>query len=304
VACPPQILSRPNSFLDKVLWSIPGQPFNSGTTVAVYALLVSEHFMGAIERYLKMRKSVLAAGALLLLFVTAAAADKDLSFGVSSDFYGKYIWRGQNISNRPVFQPGLNLSWRKLTLGIWGNMDLTNINGNSGDFSELDYSLGYSDDFPGVKGLSYSVGVIYYNFPGTAVPDTTEVYWGLGLDVLLNPTFTFYQDVDEAHGTYVNFGISHSIDGIAKIGDTPIGLEFGAGLGWANSPYDRYYWGVSGSKMQDLSFSVGFPVTVAGWSVKPSLNYVTLVSDSIRGTNAYSRGSDYFFGGVSLSKTF
>jgi len=252
-----------------------------------------------------MRKKVFLAGLVLLLLAAGATAEDDgIGIDVSADFYGKYIWRGQNLSNDPVYQPGLSVTWGKFTAGFWGNMDLTNINGNSGDFSEVDYSLDYSDGFPGIDKLSYSVGVIYYDFPGTSVPDTTEVYWGLGLDVLSNPTITVYHDVDEADGTYVNLGFSHSFDEIVKIGDTPVGMELGAGLGWGSSRYNKYYWGVSGGKMQDLSFSVAFPVEVIGWTVTPSLNYVTLLSSAIRDTDAYRTGSDYFFAGVSISKSF
>ena len=68
--------------------------------------------------------------------------------------------------------------------------------------------------------------------------------------------------------------------------------------------YNKYYWGTDQSKMQDLSFSVSFPVEVVGWTVAPSLNYVTLLSDDIRSTDAYSTDSDYFFAGVSISKSF
>lgn len=252
-----------------------------------------------------MGKRVLCAGVVLLLSAAAAAAEDDaIGVEITADFYGKYIQRGQNLSDDPVFQPGLSLSWGKFTAGFWGNMDLTNINGNSGDFSEVDYSLDFSDDFPGIKGLSYSVGVIYYDFPGTAVPDTTEVYWGLGFDLPLSPTITVYHDLDEAEGTYVNLGFSHSIEEIAKLGDAPVGMEIGAGLGWASGSYNKYYWGTEQSKMQDLTFSVAFPVELIGWTVTPSLNYVTLLSDDIRSTDAYSTDSDYFFAGVSMSKGF
>jgi hypothetical protein len=41
-----------------------------------------------------------------------------------------------------------------------------------------------------------------------------------------------------------------------------------------------------------------------GWTLAPSLNYVTLLSDDIRATDAYDSASDYFFAGVGLSKGF
>jgi hypothetical protein len=83
------------------------------------------------------------------------------------------------LCDDPVFQPGVSAGYKGLTMAVWGNLELTNINGNSGDFSDIDYSINYSGEVPRVEGVGYSVGVIYYDFPGTAIKDTTEVYWGL-----------------------------------------------------------------------------------------------------------------------------
>ncbi|MBA7644497.1 hypothetical protein ES703_52241 [subsurface metagenome] len=235
-------------------------------------------------------------------------AEKDklmVHFEVTADFFSKYIWRGQNLSDDPVFQTGINLSYSKLTATIWGNMDLTNINGNSGDFSELDYCLDYSSEVPGIKGVGYSIGAAYYSFPGTEVEDTTELYWGLNFDLPLSPSVMVYHDVDEAEGTYVSLAAVHSIEKIIELGpDMPLGMEIGASLGWGSGSYNKYYWGTDQSKLNDLTFSVSFPVEIAGWSVGPSLNYVTLLSDDIRDTDAYGTDSDFFFVGVSLSKSF
>ena len=43
---------------------------------------------------------------------------------------------------------------------------------------------------------------------------------------------------------------------------------------------------------------------ISGWNVTPGLNYVTLVSDDIRDTDVYGNDSDFFFAGISLSKSF
>ena len=125
---------------------------------------------------MERHKILLLALSILILSGSKGLAEETLEFEVTTDFMGKYIWRGQNLSDDPVFQPGLSVSYGNLTAGIWGNMDLTNINGNSGDFSEMDYSLDYSSTFLGIEGVGYSVGVIYYDFPGTTTKDTTEVY--------------------------------------------------------------------------------------------------------------------------------
>jgi len=223
----------------------------------------------------------------------------------TADYVGKYIWRGQNLSDDPVFQPGLSIAHGNLTAGIWGNMDLTNINGNSGDFSEVDYSLDYSAPLGNMEGVSYSVGLIYYDFPGTAIKDTTEVYWGLNFDLPLSPSITVYHDVDEAEGSYVSLAFGHSIERIAELGpDIPVGMEIGTSLGWGSGSYNKYYWGTDQSKLNDLTFSVSFPMEIAGWILSPSLNYITLVSDDIRDTDVYGTDSDFFFAGVSISKSF
>ncbi len=106
-----------------------------------------------------------------------------INLGLSVDYFGKYILRGQNLDDDPVLQSNVSISYEKLTASLWGNFELTNINGNSGDFTELDYSLDYSNALPGIEGIGYSVGVIYYDFPGTTTKDTTEIYWGLNFDL-------------------------------------------------------------------------------------------------------------------------
>lgn len=230
--------------------------------------------------------------------------EKAISFEVTADFFGKYIWRGQNLDDDPVFQTSISASYKGLTATIWGNLELTNINNNNGEFTEWDYSLDYSGEIPLIEGVGYSVGVIYYHFP-SIVGDTTEIYWGLNFDLPLSPSITVYHDVDEADGAYISLAAGHSIEKIAELGkDTSVALEISTSLGWASGSYNKYYWGTDQGKLNDLVFSISFPVEVAGWTLAPSLNYVTLVSDDIRDTDVYGTDSDFFFAGITLSKSF
>jgi len=241
----------------------------------------------------------------LLCGTGAVSADDGIDFEVTADFFSKYIWRGQNLDDDPVFQTGISASYKGLTASIWGNLELTNINGNSGDFSEVDYSLDYSGAIPSIKGVGYCTGIIYYDFPGTTVKDTTEIYWGLNFDLPLSPSITVYHDVDEVEGSYVSLAFGHSIEKIAELGpDLPVGMEIGASLGWGSGSYNEYYWGTEQSKLNDLAFSVSFPIEIADWAVAPSLNYITLLSNDIRDTDVYGTDSDFFFVGISLSKSF
>lgn len=245
-------------------------------------------------------------GLFILRSETALASAEDmLDFEVTADFFSKYIWRGQNLNDEPLFQPSISARCGGLTATIWGNLELTSIHGNNGDFSELDYSLDYSASIPGIEGVGYSLGVIYYDFPGTVTSDTTELYWGLSFDLPLNQSVTVYHDIDEADGTYVSLAIKHNIENIAELGlDMPVGMEMGASIGWASGSYNKYYWMTDQSKLQDITISVSFPVEVVGWTMAPSLNYVTLVSNDIRDTDTYGTDSDFFFSGVSFSKRF
>jgi hypothetical protein len=242
---------------------------------------------------------------ILMVFVTSEVyATGAIDFEFSADYVSKYIWRGQNLVDDPVFQPVLSASYKGLTAAIWGNLETTSINNNSGEFTEWDFSLDHSGELPGIEGLGYSIGLINYHFP-SVVGDTTEFYWGLNFDVPLSPSITLYHDIDEINGTYASFAVSHSFDKIAELGpDSPVGMEIAAALGWGSSGYNEGYWGLDESELNDLTISLYFPVDIDGWTLVPSLNYITLLSDDIRSTDAYDTDSDYFLVSIGLSKSF
>jgi len=239
-----------------------------------------------------------------------AFAEDEIGFELSADYSGKYIWRGQNLTDDPVFQPGISATYGNFTAGIWGNLDLTNINDRNGNFLEMDYYLDWSDDLPDVEGIGYSVGLIYYDFPGsyadgTRLPDTLEAYLGLNFDLPANPSITAYHDLDEAEGTYISLGIGHSVEQVLELSPgVPVGMDIGATLGWGSGSYDKYYWGTDQSKINDLVLSVSFPIDISGLTITPSLNYVTLLSDDLRDTDIYGTASDFFFVSIGLTKKF
>jgi len=260
---------------------------------------------------MKKYKILIMIGLIALLFGNRAeCTEKEAGYKFTTGFFSKYIWRGQNVNDDPVFQPEITANYENFTVGIWGNLDLTNINDKSGDFLEIDYYLDYSTDLPGLEGIGYSVGFIYYDFPGatadgTRTPDTFEIYWGLNFDLPLSPSITVYHDVDEADGSYASLSFGHSIEKITELTpEIPVGLDIGSSLGWGSGSYNKYYWGTDQTKLNDLVFSVSFPIEISGWNLVPSLNYVTLLSDDIRDTDVYGTDSDFFYAGISLSKSF
>ncbi len=258
-----------------------------------------------------MRKAAVTVSLAVLLSVSAlvmaeetAKPESPIGIDVSADFYGKYVWRGQNLNDASVFQPAVGMTYGNLSGSVWGNLDMTGENDNSGEFTEYDFSLDYSAAVPGVEKLGFSIGAIQYNFPSIH-NDTLEVYGGLNLDVLLSPSVTVYQDVDEANGTYVAFGVGHTFEKIVELSpEMPVNMELGASVGWGDSGYNEYYWGIDDSKMNDLTLSMALPFDMLGWTVSPSINYVTLLSDSVRQTDRYDTKSDYVFAGVGVSRSF
>jgi hypothetical protein len=232
-------------------------------------------------------------------------AEDNLSVGASADFLSKYVWRGQNLVDDWVLQPGAYVGYKGITASFWGNLDLTDENGHQGEFSEIDLTLDYSGKVPGTDLVSYSLGVINYDFPVSGGSDDTwEIYWGFGLDVLASPSLTVYHDVDEVKGTYVSFGLGHSFENLIKLDlGVGLGLDLSASIGWGSASYNKSYWGPDKSALNDLVLSAAFPLEVAGFTITPSVNYVTLMSDDIRSPNTYGK-NDMWVAGVSLSKEF
>lgn len=251
---------------------------------------------------IKMRKTVFGILVVMSLVGVSLAEDtlesKGIGVDVTLDFNSKYIWRGQNLVDDWVLQPGASTTIGGFTFGIWGNVDMTNENGEEWEFTEIDYSIDYSGSLTDTIG--YSLGYIYYEFPN-AGGDTYEFYGGLSFDTFLSPSVTWYYDADEVEGSYVSFAIGHSIEEIAKLSeDTPVGMEIGLNIGWADSDYNAAYWDVADDGFNDMTLSVGFPMEFGGWSVSPSINYVKLLDSDIRSAG----DDDIFFVGISLGSSF
>ncbi len=226
-----------------------------------------------------MRKSkvVLMVAVAVLGMTGASWAEGDVSFEVTTDFFSKYVWRGQNVTDDWVFQPGVSATYKGLTGGFWGSLDLTDENDESGEFIEYDWYADYSGQIN--KTVGYSVGGIYYYFPGGGA--TTEVYAGLSFDVVASPSVTVYYDIDEVEGAYVALGFGHSIEDE----NLPFGIDLSANLGWGDSNYNDAYWSTDtvtvGSELNDLTLTAAFPFEVGPVSVTPSVTYVALLGSDI-----------------------
>ena len=254
---------------------------------------------------MKVKLSLSLACICMLASVTQAEITPTVGFSV--DYYGKYVWRGQQIVDDPVLQPGASIGLGNLSFGIWGSMDTTNINGEKNAFTEVDYSIDYSDEVAGVEGLGYSVGLICYDFPESEADgglQTYEAYLGLSLDTFLSPSLTYYYDFDDVDSSYVSVGIGHSIADILGEG-SGVSADLSASVGWGAKKYNNSYWSVNESAFNDITLGASFPFSVGPVGITPSLNYVILADSDIKNsTNFRGPNNNFFFAGIGASIEF
>ncbi len=231
-----------------------------------------------------------------LLAGTSAGGPGEVEVDV--DVSNRYVWRGLILTDDPVLQPSMTVSRGGLSLNVWANTDLTDVNGTPGEINELDYTVDYSFE---VGGVPISLGGIQYTFPNTGVDPTTELYVYFGFDCPFSPGLALYYDVDEVGGLYGNFSLSRSIP-LNRVLERESEIEFSVGLGYATSGWNEGYYGVSESGFVDFTAGVGFTVEAdEGVSLGVNAGYSSVIDGDLRRSVA---DNDAFTYGASLSITF
>jgi len=222
--------------------------------------------------------------------------------GVTADVFSKYMWRGQNVVDNWVLQPGASVGYKGLTGSVWGNMDLTGEVVDSGQLTETDLQLDYTNKVPGLKCLDYAVGAIYYSFLNTHSHPTAEVYGGLTASLPLSPGVRWFYDFDQIKGSYFQFSVGHTIEKLHQWRENCYcGLQVGASLGLGTSEYNDGYFGVDETALNDLTLTAGLPFCVGKLTIKPSIGYSMMIDKDIR--TALEK-PDNFWGGVGFSYDF
>ena len=254
-----------------------------------------------------LRKAVYFCFGILLMVSTAgtAIALDDASLDISVDYATKYIWRGQNVNDESVLQPNLGFSAYGFSGSIWANIDLTNgsqtIPNNAGEFQEIDYTLDYSNSFPGLEMLGFSAGVIHYLFMDTSAISTTELYAAISLDIPTSPFFTWYGDVSEIEGSYLQFGFGHSFEQVAGNSDYNLGLDLSGTFAYGTRGYNSGYFGIDEGAWNDFTMGIGAPINLKYLTITPQFNLSTMLSEKI-GDATYERTNAWF--SLSFSKSF
>lgn len=263
-----------------------------------------------------MKKILLIAltGLLTLGAVTPVLAFGPVDIEAELPLYSKYVWRGTNLVDDYVLQPNLELGLFGFTLGLWGNLELSDVNGTSGDFTEIDYTLGYT---LGLAIVELGAGFIHYNYPNASQFNTTEFYIYGQANVLLSPTLYIYQDIDRFKGAYWAASIGHGV----KVGESTQ-VDLTAGLGLGSESYLQGYFPVDPSLPWEPEFSTGASSTdyfidaklpfhpIPFLTIAPSVTWTSLLGDAKKSVDAapddtvYSGKTSNFYWGLSAAFSF
>ncbi|HKX11903.1 MAG TPA: hypothetical protein VJP40_02030, partial [bacterium] len=161
-----------------------------------------------------------------------------LGWGLEADFVSQYVWRGIALSEGPVLQPSLWLSYQGAIFSVWGNYVL-NDEANQGQLNEVDFTFTYSRRH---KHFFFGTLLYFYLYPNQDTPATAEASAILGLEWGDWKVFTAqHVDVIATPGAYFGvFGTSYERELNAKLS-----LKTVAGFGWADSSFNQANFDVS-----------------------------------------------------------
>jgi hypothetical protein len=274
-----------------------------------------------------MRRATVGSLVVIGLLGNAAPAHAQATFGVDLDLFSSYVWRGLTLTNKPVLEPGVWVSFpagnASITAGGWANIDI----GQYDDASDISESGGTSAfnlaEFDPYAEVSFPVGnatltggVTGYIYPNddpglTSDFNTWELYGKAGLDVPLSPELSIYYDIDKINGAYIEGNISHSLAASERVSiDLGATAGFSAGqdadLDDLGTPQADFF-NFAENGFTHLDLSAGVPFTVGVFSLTPVLHFVINGDEltkitSFDETTGFPNSKDAkVWGGVSLS---
>lgn len=218
-----------------------------------------------------------------------------------------YVWRGQVLNDRAVFQPGLTASAGGFSVNAWSSMNLDGTE-TDGEFTEMDWTVSYSQ---AVGPVELGAGVVQYTFPNSTIeaedgtvsayPGTVEVFVSVGVDMWLAPSLTMYYDVDEIEGFYAVASIGHSFEWTEKVA-----MDVSASLGFGDKDYNAGYFGHDQAALNDLVLGAALPMAITeNIRLIPSVSVMMLPDSSLGdAAKAVYGEKDRVVGGLALSGTF
>jgi hypothetical protein len=177
-------------------------------------------------------------------------AESDWSYGISTGFSNKYLWRGIQYNKGLVFQPEAYIAWKDLSFYLWSNTTLHDVDGVNAH--EIDYTIDFYHSFKHFDVESY---LSYYQYiQQEDAPNTAEFFLG-GYYPMGNLTFYSNVSVDVleyAGATWFEFGLTYEQEIAKRLSVT------GALLGGvASKKFNENYLGVEKGAFNLVGGNVG-----------------------------------------------
>jgi hypothetical protein len=268
------------------------------------------------------RANVLGAALTASALATAEPAAAQ-TVGADLGLYSSYVWRGLSLTNKPVAQPDVYVTFpagkASVTVAGWANIDLGKYNDPEDDISE---SGGLSSfnfaEFDPYAEISYPVGkasltggITGYFYPNdqglTSDFNTWEVYGKLSFDETpLSPKLSVWYDIDKIDGLYAEAAVSHSLP-VGKNGHT---LDLGATAGFnagqdadldANGDPQAEFFNFQDNGFTHLDLSAGFPLTAGAFSITPVFHFLINGDEFVKVTSPTNSSDTKIWGGVTIS---
>lgn len=249
-----------------------------------------------------------------------AAEEAEPAFTIGADLAlnSRYMFWGLTLSNKPVWQPDMYVSWNGFTAGVWGNFEIDDqssasdrtTGGDRTGNTEIDYWLEYAG---GLGSADAKIGVVRWTFhednTGTLAPfatqesfpgldngpdiDSTEIYAAVTFsEAPLSPNLTLYYDIDLYRGLFGWVAFSQGFDIKGKT------LTLGALGGFTNGQdnigdKDIPLFADEGVTHVDLSASLAF--TAGAFTITPNAHLQFNYDDATRITSGTETDNDVVF---------
>jgi len=232
---------------------------------------------------------------------------EDLSADLNVSLYSQYIWRGLELSRDSiVIFPTMTIAYKGFAVNLWADLDTnfgTGVQDRTFKLQETDLTVSYSNSYAPWK-LNYTLGWILYDYqPVSGNADGTindtknqEIFLTLGLDTLLKPTFSVYNEIEVGQAWYFSLALSHSFN-VYKDWSLDLG-------GWVSYLIDKS--SADFSNFHDANISAGLKIPINAYlSVKPNLQYSFALSGDaaqrIRDNSEalfHHRQDNFVYGGI------
>jgi hypothetical protein len=191
------------------------------------------------------------------------------SLGVQVGALSDAVFRGRTLYDR-AFASGMvqsRYSFGKLGTvqgAVWGGAPLE---GDSSDDSFFSVAPALSYEFTYSR-FTFAAGHSWYLYPHrlAAVNSTAEVWGGVTLDTVLNPSFTVYQDYDAYKSSYFEIGLRHTF---LRSGTGGYNFTVFSNVGFAAQSEQQYAHG----GLVQITSGVSTDLRIGSFTLRPMVAY-------------------------------